>query len=105
MDLHCKKNRTQENAKTSLHGVLIFSLKIHKRFIESSYFLYCIILNNPISKDKRCLYDYNPRNERTRQKEGVTEQLKATDQMKWVQRMNNIRECIIETVYSDVVFV
>ena len=39
------------------------------------------------------------------EKEGVTEQLKATDQMKWVQRMNNIQERAIETVYSDVVFV
>lgn len=39
------------------------------------------------------------------QKEGITEQLKSTDQMKWVQRMNNIRERVIETVYSDVVFV
>ena len=39
------------------------------------------------------------------EKEGVTEQLKATDQMKWVQRMNNIRERVIETIYSDVVFV
>lgn len=39
------------------------------------------------------------------EKEGITEQLKATDQMKWVQRMNNIRERVIETVYSDVVFV
>ena len=39
------------------------------------------------------------------EKEGITEQLKATDQMKWVQKMNNIRERIIETVYSDVVFV
>ena len=39
------------------------------------------------------------------EKEGVTEQLKATDQMKWVQKMNNIRERVIETVYSDVVFV
>ena len=38
-------------------------------------------------------------------KEGITEQLKVTDQMKWVQKMNNIRECVIETVYSDVVFV
>ena len=38
-------------------------------------------------------------------KEGITEQLKATDQMKWVQRMNSIRERVIETVYSDVVFV
>ena len=39
------------------------------------------------------------------QKEGITEQLKATDQMKWVQKMNNIRERVIETVYSEVVFV
>ena len=39
------------------------------------------------------------------QKKGITEQLKSTDQMKWVQKMNNIRECVIETVYSDVVFV
>ena len=39
------------------------------------------------------------------EKEGITEQLKSADQMKWVQRMNNIRECVTETVYSDVVFV
>ena len=38
-------------------------------------------------------------------KEGLTEQLKATNQMKWMQRMNNIRERVMETVYSDVVFV
>ena len=38
-------------------------------------------------------------------KEGITEQLKATDQMKWVQKLNNIRERVIETVYSNVVFV
>lgn len=38
-------------------------------------------------------------------KEGITEQLKSTDQMKWVQKMNNIRERVIETVYSEVVYV
>ena len=38
-------------------------------------------------------------------KEGITEQLKADDQIKWVQMMNNIQERVIETVYSDVVFV
>ena len=38
-------------------------------------------------------------------KEGVTEQLKATDTMKWVRKMNNIRERVIEAVYLDVVFV
>ncbi|MBQ2392170.1 MAG: TnpV protein [Clostridia bacterium] len=39
------------------------------------------------------------------QKEGTTEQLKATDQMKWVQKMNNIRERAMEVVCKDVVFV
>ena len=39
------------------------------------------------------------------QKEGITEQLKSTDQMKWIQKINNIRERVIETVYSNVVFV
>lgn len=39
------------------------------------------------------------------EKEDITEQLKATDQMKWVQKMNNIRERVTETVCSDMVFV
>lgn len=39
------------------------------------------------------------------EKEEVTEQLKAADQMKWAKRMNSIRERVMETVYSDVVFV
>ena len=39
------------------------------------------------------------------QKEGITEQLKSTDQMKWVQKMNNIRERVIESVYSNVVYI
>ena len=39
------------------------------------------------------------------EKESVTEQLKATDQMAWVRRMNNIRERATEVVNSEVVFV
>lgn len=37
-------------------------------------------------------------------KEGVTEQLKATDQMKWVQRMNNIRNRATEFINSKLIF-
>ena len=36
--------------------------------------------------------------------EGVTEQLKADDQMAWVQRMNNIQARVREIVNSEVVF-
>lgn len=39
------------------------------------------------------------------EKGGVTEQLKAADQMAWVRRMNNIRERATEIVNAEVVFV
>ena len=39
------------------------------------------------------------------EKEGVTEQLKAADQMTWVRRMNNIRERATEVVNSEVVLI
>ena len=36
--------------------------------------------------------------------EGVTERLKAEDQMAWVQRMNNIRERATEIVNHDLIY-
>lgn len=36
--------------------------------------------------------------------EGITEQLKGTDQMKWVQRMNNIRSISIELVGKELIY-
>lgn len=39
------------------------------------------------------------------EKEGVTEQLKATDQKEWVQKMNSIRNRAAEIVNAEVVFV
>ena len=36
--------------------------------------------------------------------EGVTEALKASDQMEWVQRMNGIRARVEEVVYAEVVY-
>ncbi len=39
------------------------------------------------------------------EKEGVTEQLKATDQMNWVQKMNNIRNRAMEIVNAKIIFV
>ena len=37
------------------------------------------------------------------QKEGITEQLKSTDQMKWVQRMNNIQWTINEYIQKEII--
>lgn len=39
------------------------------------------------------------------EKEGVTEELKATDMLLWVQKMNNIRNRAMEVVNSELIFV
>jgi hypothetical protein len=36
--------------------------------------------------------------------EGVTEELKVTDQMLWVQRMNNIRNRVTEIINQDIIY-
>lgn len=38
------------------------------------------------------------------EKAGITEELKATDQMKWVGLMNNIQHCVEEIVISEIVY-
>lgn len=37
-------------------------------------------------------------------REGVTESLKAEDQMEWVGRMNSIRECIMEIINANLIY-
>ena len=38
------------------------------------------------------------------EREGVTEQLKVENPTEWVQKMNNIRNRVAETVYADLIF-
>ena len=38
-------------------------------------------------------------------KEGITETLKANNQLEWVQRMNNIRNRVSEVVYKELIHV
>ena len=38
------------------------------------------------------------------EQEGVTEQLKAKDQMLWVRKMNNTRNHVNEIVYSEIIY-
>ena len=37
------------------------------------------------------------------EREGLTEQLKAVNQMEWVRRMNSIRDYVTETVYDELI--
>ena len=39
-----------------------------------------------------------------KQAQGITEQLKAENQMEWVVRMNNIQACVREIVDKEIIF-
>ncbi len=36
--------------------------------------------------------------------QGVAEQLKAENQLLWVQKMNNIRVCMVEIVRNEIIY-
>lgn len=38
-------------------------------------------------------------------RQGVTEQLKAENQLEWVRRMNNIQACVREIVDEEIIYV
>ena len=42
--------------------------------------------------------------EQMKQTQGITEQLKEENALKWVQRMNNIRACAKEIVEKEIIF-
>ena len=42
--------------------------------------------------------------EQMKQAHGITEQLKAENQMKWVGRMNNIQSCAREIVDKEMIY-
>ena len=39
------------------------------------------------------------------ERQGVTERLKAENQLLWIQKMNNIRACVREVVEKEIIFV
>lgn len=40
----------------------------------------------------------------TAEREGMTEQLKADNPMQWIGKMNNIRNSVTETIYSEIIY-
>ena len=54
--------------------------------------------------DEACHNCLNNMISKMAKQEGITEQLKATDQMAWVQKMNSIKHRAEEVIFSDYVY-
>ena len=79
-------------------------LKEHHPILYNSYMLEGTLFKHLAEIDQAC-------NERMEiivsamsEQEGVTEALKATDQMEWVRRKNNIRNRAEEIILSELVY-
>lgn len=55
--------------------------------------------------DVRVMEMYDTLVKQLAKQEGVTEKLKATDMMLWVQKMNNIRDRAMNVVNMEVIFI
>ena len=93
------------NYQSGKYGRLRHSyLKEHRKILYSNYVMKGTLFEHLAEIDQAC-------NERMAiivhamaKQEGVTEALKAADQMEWVRRMNCIRNCAEEIVLHELVY-
>ena len=79
-------------------------LRNHKRVTYSGLMLSGKLKEQIEEIDRQAEELFSQLVEQMKQAEGITEQLKAADQMEWVRRMNAIRNRAEEIVENEVVF-
>ena len=79
-------------------------LENHRRGIYSGLLLSGELKNHLLMIQEQSEERFDLLVEQMAEREGVTEQLKAQNQMLWVKRMNNIRERAEEIVREEIVY-
>ena len=94
-----------ENLPIGKYGLLRKRyLKEHKRGWYSSLLLTGKLDTQLAEIDRTCTERVELITNQLAHREGVTEALKAADQMEWIRRMNNIRARAEEIVLSELVY-
>ena len=95
-----------DNYEIGKYGRMRLSyLKEHRKIIYTNYVTEGTLSKHLSEIDKACNERMETLVPAMAKQEGVTEALKANDQMEWVCRMNNIRNRAEEIVLREVVFV
>ena len=79
-------------------------LKNYRKSVYTSLFLSGTLFKHLADIDRACNERMETIIAQMKEREGVTEALKASDQMAWVGAMNNIRSRAEEIVLSEVVY-
>ena len=96
---------TEESYPIGKYGLLRKSyLKGHKRGLYSSLLLTGKLDAHLAEIDRACNKRVELITNQLAKREGVTEELKATDQMEWVRRMNSIRARAEEVILTELIY-
>ena len=79
-------------------------LKEHRPVLYSSLILSCKLYQHLAEIDRACIDRLDLIIRQMCKQEGVTEKLKAVDQMEWIRRMNNIQSRAEEIVLHELVY-
>jgi len=79
-------------------------IKHHRKGFYTALVLDCKVNHYLAEINKQSEEMFDTLIKQFKQAEGVTEQLKAENQMEWVARMNNIRSRATEIVNHDIIF-
>ena len=79
-------------------------LKEHRPILFSNLLLSGKLYQHLAEIDNACVEGIDLLTRQMADQEGVTEALKATDQMEWVRRMNNIQNRAEEIVLNELVY-
>ena len=80
-------------------------LKKHRPILYTNLLTSCKLSEHLAAVEEECNERMESLVKIIAKQEGVTEALKAADQMAWVRRMNNIRNRAIEIVLNEIVYV
>ena len=80
-------------------------LKKHRPILHTNLLTSCKLSEHLADVEAECNERMESLVKAMANQEGVTEALKAADQMAWVRRMNNIRNCAEEIVLNEIVYV
>ena len=78
-------------------------LRTNKRVLYTTMLMGDTLKDHLEEVDKSADEMYEQLTLQMKAQEGVTEELKANNQLEWVQRMNNIRNRVSEIVYKELI--
>ena len=79
-------------------------LRDHRRPVYSSLLMICKLNAHLEETDRQAEKLLDQLTKQLAEQEGVTEALKAEEQMEWVRRMNSIRSRAEEVVFAELIF-